>query len=115
MVEVGPVPEVYLPDKVKEAMVLLAVPLMVTGRVEVLSIIQKVNLHDNFDRFSMQLSLLEFDPDKCCSLKYIPHVCILVGKIRIKLKLRSLLLCICPCVICNYINVFSCLHFPRID
>ena len=115
MVEVGPVPEVYLPDKVKEAMVLLAVPLMVTERVEVLSIIQKVNLHDNFDRFSMQLSLLEFDPHKCCSLKYIPYVCILVGKIRIKLKLRSLLLCICPCVICNYINVFSCLHFPRID
>lgn len=46
MVEVGPaVPEVYLPDKVKEAMVLLAVPLMVTERVEVLSIIQKLVRH----------------------------------------------------------------------
>lgn len=43
------------------------------------------------------------------------YVCTLAGKIWIKLKLRSLLLCICPCVICNYINVFSCLHLPRID
>lgn len=93
-------------------------PLTVMERVEVLSIIRKVNSPNKFGRFfqcSYRCSSLILD--KCCLLlKYVRDtICILAGKIWIKLKLRSLLLCICPCVICNYINVFSCLHLPRID
>lgn len=67
MAEVEPVPEVYPLDKIKEAMVLLGARLTAMERVEVLNIIPKVNPRDNFDRFLMQLSLLEFDPNKCCS------------------------------------------------
>lgn len=67
MAEVEPVPEVYLLDKIKGAMVLLGAPLTAMERVEVPNIIPKVNPRDNFDRFLMQLSLLEFDPNKCCS------------------------------------------------
>lgn len=54
--------EVYLPGKVKEAIVELEGPLMVMERAEVLSITRKVRLRNSPIASSTQLSLLEFDP-----------------------------------------------------